>query len=341
MKPGTPATGKMVAALRRIGFDVVFDTDFGADLTIVEESNELISRLESGGPLPMFTSCSPGWISFLEKFYPELIPHASTCRSPMTMLSVLTKTYWAEREGVAPEDIFMVAVMPCVAKKFECRRPEHYLSEDVPYTDAVVTTRELAWMIKSTGISFDGLPEGEFDTPLGISSGAGDIFGITGGVMEATLRTAAERLTGEPAKRLDFVEVRFARGIREAEFDLAGRKLRVAVANGLQNAKTILDAVSKKEKEYDVIEVMACPGGCSGGGGQPYPAPGQPVLDPKLLDARGGALYAIDSKKKLRLSHENPAIKDLYEKFLGEVGGEKAHDLLHTSYAARLPRGVR
>ena len=341
MRPGTAVTGKMITALRRIGVDVVFDTDLGADLTIVEESNELIDRLDKGGPLPMFTSCSPGWISFLEKFYPELIPHASTCRSPMTMLSVLTKTFYAEREGIDPKDIFMVAVMPCVAKKFESQRPEHYLAKDIPYTDAVVTTRELAWMIKSTGIDFVGLPEGEYDTPLGLSSGAGDIFGITGGVMEATLRTAAERLTGQPAERLDFAEVRHAKGIKEATIAIGDRELRVAVANGLQNAKTLLDAVSNKEKELDVIEVMACPGGCSGGGGQPYPSPGKYVLDPELLSARGGALYEIDSKKKLRLSHENPAIKNLYEKFLGDIGGEKARDLLHTRYAARLPRGIR
>ncbi len=341
MQPGTPNTGKMVTALRRIGFDVVFDTNLGADLTIVEESNELLLRLEKGERLPMFTSCSPGWISFLEKFYPELIPHASSCRSPMTMLSVLSKTYWAERRGIDPKDVYMVAVMPCVAKKFECRRPEHYLEEGVPYTDAVVTTRELAWMIKSTGIDFLGLPDGEFDDPLGIASGAGDIFGITGGVMEATLRTASERLTGHPAQRLDFTEVRQARGLKEADVEVDGRKLHVAVANGLQNAKTVLDMVSKGERHFDVIEVMACPGGCSGGGGQPYPRSGYYVLDQRLLAARGGALYDIDEKKKLRRSHENPAIKELYETYLGDIGGKKAHELLHTAYAPRLPRGIR
>ncbi len=341
MKPGTPVTGKMITALRRLGFDVVFDTDLGADLTIVEESSELVRRLKGEGPLPMFTSCSPGWISFLEKFYPELIPHASTCRSPMTMLSALTKTYWAQRVGLDPQEIYMVAVMPCVAKKFECRRPEHYFAEGLPFTDAVITTRELAWMLESTGIDFGGLPDGEFDAPLGISSGAGDIFGITGGVMEATLRTAAARLDGKLAGRLELTEVRNAKGIKEAEVELADRTLRVAVANGLANAKRLLDAVSSKEKEVDVVEVMACPGGCSGGGGQPYPAPGTYVLDPGVARARGKALYRIDSKKALRSSHENPAIREIYETFLGDIGGSKARDLLHTSYAARLPRGVR
>ena len=211
LPPGTPATGQMITALRRLGFDRVFDTDFGADLTIIEEAHEFLTRLKEG-PLPMITSCSPGWISFMEKFYPEMIPHASTCRSPMSMLSVLAKTYYAEKMGIDPKKIFMVAVMPCVAKKFEARRPEHFMADGTPYTDAVLTTRELIWMIKCYGINFKSLPPGEFDAPLGMASGAGDIFGITGGVMEATLRAASELVTGKPADRLEFTEVRARRG---------------------------------------------------------------------------------------------------------------------------------
>jgi iron-only hydrogenase group A len=341
LPPGTPATGKMVSALRLLGFDAVFDTDFAADLTIVEEANEFLNRFKSGGLLPMFTSCSPGWISFLEKFYPEMIPHASTCRSPMSMMSALFKTYYAQKKNLDPKKIFVVAVMPCVAKKYEARRPEHYLMEGVPYTDAVLTTRELIWMIKCYGIDFQKLSDGEFDTPLGIATGAGDIFGTTGGVMEATLRTAAEKLTGRPTEKLDFMEVRMVRGLREAEVRIGERVLSVAVANGLVNAKTILEKVKRGEKQYHIIELMACPGGCIGGGGQPYPPPGMEVLDPKLLELRAKALYAIDSAKTLRKSHENPAVLELYREFLGEPGSEKAHELLHTHYAARLPRGIK
>ncbi len=341
MAPGTPVTGKMVAALRRLGFDKVFNTDLGADLTIVEESNELIERLEGKGPLPMFTSCSPGWINYMEKFYPELIPNASSCRSPMMMVSVLMKTYYAEKMGLDPHDIYTVAIMPCVAKKYEIRRPEHFLDEDTPYTDAVLTTRELVWMIESYGIDFVNLPDEEFDGPLGESTGAGDIFGITGGVMEATLRTAAMRLTGQPAERIDFEEVRRVRGVRETEVSLDGRVLRVAVADGLQNAKRVLEMVASGEREYHVVEVMACPGGCSGGGGQPYPPPTYYALDPRLLEARGRALYQIDAAKPLRRSHENPAVLRLYDEFFGTVGSDKAHQLLHTHYRPQLPRGIR
>ena len=349
LAPGTPTTGKMVAALRHLGFKAVFDTDFSADLTIVEESNEFLERLKAGGPLPMLTSCSPGWVSFLERFYPELIPHASTCRSPMTMMSALLKTYYAEQAGIDPRDLYVVAVMPCVAKKFEARRPEHYLTDGVPLTDAVLTTRELIWMIKSWGIDywtmpnieFWNLPSEEFDSPLGMATGAGDIFGTTGGVMEATLRTAVEKLTGEPVQKLDFTEVRAVEGLREASFSLAGKTINVAVANGIHNAKTILDKVVRREKPYHIIEIMACPGGCIGGGGQPYPPRGMKVLDPELLRLRAQALYKIDESKELRRSHENPAVKELYAKFLGEVGGKRAHELLHTHYAARLPRGIK
>ncbi len=346
LPPGTPCTGRMVTALRRLGFDAVFDTDLGADLTIVEESAELLRRLDGGGPLPMLTSCSPGWISFLEKFYPALIPHASTCRSPMTMLSALSKTYYAQKLGVDPSRIYMAAVMPCVAKKFEMRRPEHREADGSPMTDAVLTTREIIWMIRCYGIDFANLPEGEFDAPLGVATGAGDLFGTTGGVMEATLRTAACKLTGRAPETLEFEQVRGVlggrwAGWREADVRIGDRTLHVGVANGLHNAKNLLDQVIEGRKKFHVIEVMACPGGCIGGGGQPYPPTGERILDPELLRLRASALYKIDAGKTLRLSHENPAVREVYETFLGEIGGAKAHELLHTSYAARLPRGVR
>jgi iron-only hydrogenase group A len=340
-EPGTPATGQMVTALRLLGFDAVFDTDYGADLTIVEEAHEFLTRLDDGGPLPMITSCSPGWVSFMEKFYPALIPHASSCKSPMSMLSTLAKTYYAEKVGIDPAKIFMVAVMPCVAKKYEAQRPEHIMSSGTPYTDAVITTRELIWMIKCYGIDFASLDEGRFDDPLGLASGAGDIFGTTGGVMEATLRAASELVTGQPAKRLEFTEVRAVEGLREAYVAMGSRNIRVGVANGLQNAKVLLDKVVENREEFHVIEVMACPGGCIGGGGQPYPPKGVNVLDPALLRQRAEALYSIDSGKELRKSYENPAIRELYDEFLGAPGSEKAHELLHTHYQARLPRGIR
>ena len=385
---GTPCTGKMVTALRRLGFDAVFDTDFAADLTIIEEAHEFLTRLKEG-PLPMITSCSPGWVNFMERFYPELIPHASTCRSPMGMMSALIKTYYAKKKGIDPKKIYVVAVMPCVAKKYEAHRPEHFIElpwpggngqeknavavgsglndagqdgqanaltpsrspilpstaggrgETVPLTDAVLTTRELIWMIKCYGINFSLLPDGDFDTPLGLASGAGDIFGTTGGVMEATLRAAAELVTGKPADRLEFTEVRAVEGLREVYVAIGQHNIRVAVANGLENAKTILDKVKAGKEAYHVIEVMACPGGCIGGGGQPYPAEGFRVLDPELLRKRASALYAIDTGKKLRKSYENPAIEEVYDQFLLEPGSEIAHQLLHTSYSPKLPRGIR
>jgi iron-only hydrogenase group A len=340
LPPGTPATGRMITALRRLGFDRVFDTDFGADLTIIEEAHEFLTRLKEG-PLPMITSCSPGWVSFMEKFYPSLIPHASTCRSPMSMLSALVKTYYAEQSGIDPKKIFSVAIMPCVAKKTEAARPEHRMADGTPFTDAVLTTRELIWMIKCYGIHFAKLPEGEFDTPLGLSSGAGDIFGTTGGVMEATLRAASELVTGKPADRLEFTEVRAVEGLRETYIAIGDKNIHVGVANGLTNAKTLLDKVLAGEEKFDVIEVMACPGGCIGGGGQPYPPEGMKVLDPELLRLRASALYKIDSGKELRKSYENPAIEELYDKYLLEPGSPKAHELLHTHYTAKLPRGVR
>lgn len=341
LAPGTPATHQTVTALRRLGFDAVFDTNFGADLTVLEEAHELVHRLKQNERLPLLTSCSSGWIKFLEHFYPELIPNASSCRSPMSMLSVLLKTYYAESKGLDPKDVYVVAVMPCTAKKFEILRPEHYQENGLPYTDAVLTTRELVWMIKAYGIDFTKLPDGEFDTPLGFSSGAADLFGTTGGVMEAALRTAVETLTGKPLPKIEFTEVRAVEGLKEATLEVAGLSLNVAVANGLTNAKTILEKVKSGEKPYHLVEIMACPGGCIGGGGQPYPPEGRYVLDHEIYRLRAQALYTIDSGKAVRKSHENPFIQELYAKFLGSPGSEKAHRLLHTRYTPREPRGIK
>jgi iron-only hydrogenase group A len=341
LPPGTPATRQTVTALRRLGFDKVFDTNFGADLTIMEEANEFAKRQASVEKLPLLTSCSPGWVKYMEHFYPELIPNASSCRSPMTMVSVLLKTHYAEQMRRDPNSIYVVGVMPCTAKKYEANRPEHRMPDGTPYTDAVLTTRELVWMIKAYGIDFTKLPEDDFDSPLGVSSGAADIFGATGGVMEAALRTAAEKLTGKPLDNLNFTQVRHAEGLKEATLEVAGKTLNVAVANGLTNAKTILDRVKSGEKQYHLIEIMACPGGCIGGGGQPYPPDGSYVLDKEVLRKRTQALYSIDERKTLRKSHENPDIIKLYETFLGEPGSAKAHELLHTHYHARYPRGVK
>ncbi len=339
--PGTYTTGKMVTALRHMGFDGVFDTNFGADLTVVEEAAEFLSRIQTGKNLPLITSCSPGWINFMERFYPELIPHASTCKSPMGMLSTLLKTWYAEKKGLDPKKIFVVAVMPCTAKKFEAHREEHRAPWGAPYTDAVITTREFIWMAKCMGVDYANLPDGDFDSPMGESSGAADIFGATGGVMEAALRTAYEKVTGKEPPSFDFTQVRGVEGIKETTVELAGKRIEVAVSNGLANAKTILDRVVNGKKEYHIIEIMACPGGCVAGGGQPYPPAGMHVLDPALASLRAKALYAIDAGKKLRKSHGNAGIERLYMEFLGEPNGHKSHELLHTSYRERKPGGIR
>jgi iron-only hydrogenase group A len=340
-EPGTPTTGKLVTACRLMGFEKVFDTNIGADITIVEESAEFISRLSKGEKLPLITSCSPGWITFMERFYPELIPNASTCKSPMSMLSTLIKTYYAEKAGIDPRKVFVVAVMPCTAKKFEARRPEHMAPWGSPYTDAVLTTREFIWLAKCLGVDFRNLPDGAFDSPLGESSGAADIFGATGGVMEAALRTAYEKVTGEQCPSPDFKAVRGVEGVKETTVTLKGRKLNVGVANGLNNAKTLFDRVLTGKKTFHIVEIMACPGGCVGGGGQPYPPDGTYVLDPELVRKRAMALYAIDGAKAVRKSHMNPQVEQLYSTFLGEPNGHKSHELLHTTYVARTPRGIR
>jgi NADP-reducing hydrogenase subunit HndD len=332
---GTSVTGKMVAALRRLGFDKVFDTDFTADLTILEEGHELLDRIKNGGKLPLVTSCSPGWIKYCEHHYPELLDNLSTCKSPQQMFGALAKTYYAKLEGIDPENIYSVSVMPCTAKKFECDRPEMNDSgyQDV---DAVLTVRELARMIKQAGIDFNRLPDEEFDLPMGMSTGAGLIFGATGGVMEAALRTVYEVVTGETLPKLDFEEVRGLEGIKEAKVDLKGTEVKVAVAHGLGNAKKVMDMIKDGRANYHFIEIMACPGGCIGGGGTPIVnALTRTKLDEEYRSLRIKAIYGEDAQLPLRKSHENPAVKKLYETFLGEPLGEKSHHLLHTHYTKR------
>jgi iron-only hydrogenase group A len=326
---GTLVTGKMLSAVRKLGFDRVFDTNFTADLTIIEEGNELIKRIKTGGTLPMITSCSPGWIKFIEHFYPQYLPHLSTCKSPQQMLGALAKTYFAEKEGLNPKDIVVVSVMPCTAKKFECERPE---MTDSGYQDVdfVLTTRELARMIREAGIDFHNLPEGEYDAPMGEYTGAGTIFGATGGVMEAALRTAYEVLTGKTLENLDFTGVRGLTGIKEATVPIEGvGDVKVAVAHGLGNARKLMELMKEGKADYHFIEVMACPGGCVGGGGQPIP------VNSEIRKARADALYAEDKALPRRKSHENPSVTRLYEEFLKEPLGEKSHHLLHTKYKGR------
>lgn len=325
---GSIVTGKMVAALRRLGFDKVFDTNFTADLTILEEGNELIQRVTKGGTLPMITSCSPGWINFIEGRYEHLLDHLSSCKSPQQMFGALSKSYYAEKTGIDPKDIYTVSIMPCTAKKYEATRPE-MVTNGVPEVDAVLTTRELARMIQSAGIDFANLPEDQYDNPFGIGTGAGAIFGATGGVMEAALRTAYEVITGKGLPSLDFTDVRGLEGIKEATVDIDGLELKVAVANGLGNAKVLLKQIEKGESPYAFIEIMACPGGCIGGGGQPIKS----TMDVKAK--RIEAIYDIDQDLPLRKSHKNPDIIKLYEEYLGEPLGHKSHELLHTHYHTR------
>ncbi len=330
---GTNVEGKMAAALRRIGFDKVFDTDFGADLTIMEEANEFVERVQNGGVLPMITSCSPGWVKYCEHYFPDMTENLSTCKSPQQMFGAIAKSYYAEKEGLDPKDIVSVSIMPCTAKKFEINRPDE-AANGVPDMDYTLTTRELARMIKKVGIKFTELPDEKFDEPLGISTGAGVIFGATGGVMEAALRTAVETLTGEELKHLDFTEVRGIQGIKEATYKVGDLDVKVAVASGLANARELLNKVKSGEANYHFIEIMGCPGGCVNGGGQPQ----QPGYVRNTVDIRGlraKVLYDADAGMPIRKSHENPAIKELYATYLGKPGSEKAHHLLHTSYIKR------
>jgi len=335
MAPGTISTGQMVAALRRLGFDYVFDTNFGADLTIVEEGNEFLKRLQEGDldEMPMFTSCCPAWVNLVEKVYPQLRTRLSSAKSPQGMLSALVKSYFAEKLGVSPEDIFHVSIMPCTAKKDEALRKQLVVN-GVPAVDAVLTTRELGKLIKLKKIPFANLPEEDYDDPLGISTGAAALFGVTGGVMEAALRTAYEVATGKTLPKIVFNEVRGLEGIREAEIDIDGKKVRVAVAHGLANARKLIEKILAGEVKYNFVEIMACPGGCIGGGGQPY------SKDPDILVKRAEAIYTIDELKTIRKSHENPAIKKLYEEYLGEPLSHKAHELLHTHYEDRSKKSL-
>lgn len=330
---GTNVEGKMVSALRRLGFKKVFDTDFSADLTIMEEATELLDRIQNGGVLPLITSCSPGWIKYCEHYYPDMLDNLSSCKSPQQMFGAITKTYYAQKMGINPADIVMVSVMPCTAKKFEIGR-EDQSAAGVPDVDISITTRELARMIERVGLNFLSLPEETFDDPLGRSTGAAVIFGATGGVMEAALRTAVETLTKEELKSLDFKEVRGTKGIKEATYNVAGMDINVAVASGLANARTLLEDVKSGKANYHFIEIMGCPGGCVNGGGQPQqPATVRNFTDIKALRAK--ALYDQDKDMPLRKSHENPSIKLLYDEFLGEPGSHKAHELLHTTYVRR------
>ncbi len=330
---GTIVTKKLPAALRRLGFDKVFDTDFSADLTILEEGSEFLDRLQNGGKLPLITSCSPGWIKFCEHYYPEFLDNLSTCKSPQQMFGALVKTYYAEKMGIDPSKIFSVSIMPCTAKKYECNRPEMFSSgyQDV---DVALTTRELSRMLKEAGINLNKLPDEEFDEPLGISTGAGAIFGATGGVMEAALRTVYEIVTKKELKNIDFTEVRGIEGVKEATIDIEGIKVNIAVAHGLSNARVVLDRVRNGEANYHFIEIMACPGGCVGGGGQPILSADE-RWEADYREERAKAIYEVDRNMPLRKSHENPAVKALYREFLGEPLGEKSHELLHTHYTKR------
>ncbi len=334
MPPGEIVTGKLTSALRALGFDAVFDTDFTADLTIMEEGYELIHRITEGGVLPQLTSCSPGWIKFIEHFYPELLPNVSSCKSPQQMFGALAKTFYAEQAGIDPAKIVSVSVMPCTAKKYEAARPEMNDSgyQDVDY---VLTTRELARMIREMGIEFAELPDSDYDDPLGESTGAAVIFGATGGVMEAALRTAYEVITGEQLGNVDITAVRGMEGVREASVQVGDLQVKAAIAHGLSNAAKVLDKVASGEADYHFIEIMACPGGCLGGGGQPVPT------SPDIRNARADAIYQADREMPIRRSHENPSIKAIYDKFLGEPLSHKSHHLLHTDYTARTKRAVQ
>jgi NADP-reducing hydrogenase subunit HndD len=330
---GTNVEGKMVAALRKLGFDKVFDVDTAADFTIMEEGTEFLNRLKEGGTLPLLTSCSPGWINFVEQYYPDMLDNVSSCRSPQGMFGSLVKSYYAEKAGIDPKDIVVVSIMPCTAKKYECKREEMRLANGVMPVDISITTRELGRMIEQAGIDFKNLAEEEFDPMLGISTGASVIFGATGGVMEAALRTVVEIVTGKTLENVEFKEVRGMDGIKEASYELPGKTVRVAAVSGLGNTRKVLEGIKSGELNYDFVEVMCCPGGCINGGGQPY----QPTaLEYRTRrEDRAEGLYGQDANMPMRKSHENPIVDTVYKEYLGEIGGHKAHELLHTHYIAR------
>jgi NADP-reducing hydrogenase subunit HndD len=330
---GTNVEGKMISALRRLGFDKVFDTDFAADLTIMEEATELIDRITNKGVLPLITSCSPGWIKYCEHYFPDMTENLSSCKSPMQMFGATIKTYYAEKMGIDPKDIVVVSIMPCTAKKFEIGR-EDQSAAGVPDVDIALTVRELGRMIDRAGINFLSLPDEEFDSPLGMSTGAAVIFGATGGVMEAALRTAVETITGKELAKLDFTDVRGIEGIKEASYKVGDLEVKVAVASGLKNAKELLEKVKSGEAYYDFIEIMGCPGGCVNGGGMPQVhASIRNFNDIRAIRAK--VLYDLDSSMSIRKSHENPAIKELYATYFGKPGSHKAHEVLHTTYVKR------
>lgn len=328
---GTLVQGKMVAALRRLGFDKVFDTDLGADITIMEEATEFISRLKENRNLPMITSCSSGWITFAEKFYPECLGHLSTTKSPMEILGTLIKTYYAQKEGIDPKDIYSVALMPCSAKKAEIIRDELKLESGLQAVDNVVTTREMARMLKEANIDLSTLDEEEYDMPLGIATGAGHIFGTTGGVMEAALRSVSYFLTGTEIEKVEFKNLRGTKGIKQAEIEIDGRKHKIAISQGLSNASKLLDEIKEGKSKYSFIEIMTCPGGCINGGGQPI-VDDYKAAKVDVISLRAKALYKADKKAKYRKSHQNPTVKELYDKYLVRPNSEKAHKLLHTHY---------
>ena len=330
---GTQVEGKMVASLRKLGFDSVFDTNFSADLTILEEGTELLDRINNNGVLPLITSCSPGWIKFCEHYFPDMLDHLSTCKSPQQMLGAIIKSYYAKQKGIDPKDIVSVSVMPCTAKKFEIGRPDQD-GAGLPDVDIAITTRELARMVKTAGIDFVNLADEKADDPLGRSTGAAVIFGATGGVMEAALRTVVEILTGEELQKLDFVDARGFEGIKEASYNVNGLEVKVAIASGLANARELMNKIKSGEANYHFVEIMACPGGCINGGGQPH-VPGDVRNNVDYRALRAKALYDYDTTYELRKSHENPDIQKLYDDFLGKPNSHIAHELLHTSYVAR------
>ena len=340
-KIGTPVTGKMVAALRRLGFDKVYDTNFAADLTIMEEATELLGRIQNNGVLPMITSCSPGWVNYAEYYYGDLLDHLSSCKSPHQMQGAIIKSYFAEQKGIDPKDIYVVSIMPCTAKKYEKERPEME-NNGLRDVDAVLTTRELAKLIKRSGINFTKLPDEEFDQDLmGEYTGAGVIFGTTGGVMEAALRTAYFVLTGKEHEAIKFDAVRGMKGLKEATIDINGTELKVAVASGMRNAKVLLDQIKEGTSPYTFIEIMGCPGGCINGGGQPFVKPSmlpneELNIRETYREKRAQALYSEDERQALRQSHNNTQVKALYDNFLGKPNSHKAHELLHTHYQGRV-----
>jgi len=336
---GRNMEGQLIAALKHMGFDYVFDTQFAADLTIMEEGSEFLERVQGNGPLPLITSCSSAWMKYVEQFYPDMVDHISTCKSPMSMASAMFKTYWADKMKIDPKKILSVAVMCCTAKKYEAARPELEIN-GTRTTDIVVTTREIAWMIKSAGIDFVNIKEEKPDAPLGLSSGAGAIFGVTGGVMEAAVRTAYELYTGETLIDIEMADIRGFKGVKEAKISLDGKELRLVVAHGLGNAHKVMEMVRKDRNRFHFIEIMGCPGGCIGGGGQPYATANSIPLDEEALRLRAQALYDLDRGKTIRRSHDNPDVQRLYREFLGRPLSEKAHELLHTHYKAKQPKGI-